>query len=354
MASKFNDRSHRFSVVANEPRTRVPLLRGFENMPLVTLNEAIRPLIPHVSEIQHMVYRVRSDNKEPADGLTTEESASIMLYSLEWIPSENSFYCILNSTLRSTNREALLPPWFSYLKLFMTALSKLRSILGNHVFRGVKMDLRGQYTVGSTCTWWGFSSCTSTVSVLENDQFFGQSGSRTLFSIQCDTGKSIINHSYYEGEDEILLLPGREFKVVGCLDMGNQLHMIQLKEIMPPFPPIASVSLAPRLVTPVELSFSSKGLTDAEMQRLMSDALIKQRCTSLSLSQNKITRQGASIISTAIENNEVRLRKVTHSAIIMREGQTMPRRRIVSQKSSPKSEKAHFIGKETSTNIRSD
>ena len=71
---------------------------------------------------------------------------------------------------------------------------------------------------------------------LENEQFLGKTGPRTLFTITCDSGKSIINHSRFVGEEEVLLLPGREFKVVGCLDMGNQLHMIQLKEIQPPFP----------------------------------------------------------------------------------------------------------------------
>ena len=59
MASKFTDAHHRFSDVAAEPRKRLPPLRGFEDMPLVTLDEAIKPLIPHVPEIQHMVYKVR-------------------------------------------------------------------------------------------------------------------------------------------------------------------------------------------------------------------------------------------------------------------------------------------------------
>ena len=104
------------------------------------------------------------------------------------------------------------------------------------------MDLRDNYVVGSTCVWWGFSSCTSTVTVLENDEFFGTTGARTLFSIECDTGKSIINHSCFY-EEEILLLPGREFQVVGCLHLGPEAHMIQLREIEPQYPNIATISL---------------------------------------------------------------------------------------------------------------
>ena len=313
-------------------------------MPLVTLDVAIKPLIPLVPEIEHMVYTVRGDNNEPADGLTAEESASIMLYSLEWPPPKRSFYYILNSMLRSTNRQAQLPSWFSYMKLFMTGLAKLRSIPAQHVFRGVKADLRSQYAKGSTCVWWGFSSCTLSADVLESEQFLGKTGPRTLFTITCDSGTSIINHSRFVGEDEILLLPGREFKVSGCLDLGHQLHMIQLREIEPPFPHIASIQLpsppiidevilkkktqseipgklkskppAPQPVTPVELSYSYEGLCDADMQRVMHEALLEKQCTSLNLSGNQITHEGAVIIAKAIQNNKVRPSTVLSSDLM--------------------------------------
>ena len=326
MASKFTDGSHRFSDASGEPRKRLPPLRGFENMPLVTLDEAIKPLIPHVPEIQHMVYTVRSDNRKPADGLTTEESASIMLYSLEWSPSENSFYCILNNMLRSTSRQAQLPPWFLYLRLLITALSKLPSTPGRTVYRGVKMDLRDEYAVGSTRVWWGFSSCTTSISVLQNDQFFGKTGARTLFSIECDTGKSIIEHSYFEGEDELLLLPGRELKVVGCLPMAHQVHMIQLKEIQPPFPNIAVlliVKAPPKTASSSAcdtcgiIVFVERDSLDADMQRVMHEALVEKRCTSLDLSRNKITYEGAAIIAKAIQNNKVRPSTVLSSDLMM-------------------------------------
>ena len=241
-----------------------------------------------------------------------------MLYSLEWSPSENSFYCILNNMLRSTSRQAQLPPWFLYLRLLITALSKLPSTPGRTVYRGVKMDLRDEYAVGSTRVWWGFSSCTTSISVLQNDQFFGKTGARTLFSIECDTGKSIIEHSYFEGEDEILLLPGRELRVVGCLTMAHQLHMVQLKEIQPPFPNIAMiVPPAPQPVIPVKLSYSCEGLVDADMQRVMHQALVEKRCTSLDLSRNEITYEGAVIIAKAIQNNKVRPSTVLSSDLMM-------------------------------------
>ena len=336
MASRFTEGSHRFSDVDGEPQRRLPPLRGFETMPLVTLEEATQPLIPHVAEIEHMVHTVKEDNKKPADGLTVDESASISLYSLEWSPSQNSFYLILNSMLRSPSRQDNLPPWLLYLRLFITALSKLPSTPCRTIYRGVKMDLRDKYIVGAAYVWWGFSSCTSSIDVLKNDQFFGQSGARTLFSIECDTGKSILNHAFFHGENEILLLPGREVKVIGCLPMGNEVHMIQLVEIEPRFPHIASIAptclpdignlsvnaeaaskslpkakvpesylSAAEPATHVELSYQGRGLVDADIQRVMQEALVEKRCTSLNLRDNKIADKGADTIATTIQNNKV-------------------------------------------------
>lgn len=54
-----------------------------------------------------MVQLVKSKCQKPEDNLIIDESASIMLYSLAWMPLEESFYIILNKTLRDKNRENL-------------------------------------------------------------------------------------------------------------------------------------------------------------------------------------------------------------------------------------------------------
>jgi hypothetical protein len=186
-----------------------------------------------------MVWTVKGDCDDPRDDMTPDELASIKLYSMDWEPSDKSFYAILNKTLRSEDRPQL-KSWFLYLRLLLTALTHLSSSRLT-IFRGVKMDLRAEYPAGSTFIWWGFTSCTSTLKVLESDRFLGKKGVRTLFTIECLAGKDIRKHSFYRGEDEILLLPGRQFKVVSCLDSGNNLHMIHLKEVEPPFPLLAPV-----------------------------------------------------------------------------------------------------------------
>lgn len=54
--------------------------------------------------------------------------------------------------------------------------------------------------------------------------------------------ENIQAHSFYPEEDEALLLPGRYFLVIGCLDQGNSLHIIQLREKQPKYPLIKLVS----------------------------------------------------------------------------------------------------------------
>ncbi len=89
--------------------------------------------------------------KLPPDGLTVNESASITLYSMGWKPLEKCLYVALNATLRSADRHQLTP-WFLYLKLFLTALSRLPSIQRT-VYRGVKLDLSAHHTRGETVVW---------------------------------------------------------------------------------------------------------------------------------------------------------------------------------------------------------
>jgi hypothetical protein len=245
MATGGNDGTQRYvrvSDIAKEPLEMHMPIRGYEKMPLVSLEEAVKPLVSMLPEIQDYVYVAKQRYKpELANGLTKDESASIMLYSMEWEPHGECLYFALNATLRSEDRRKL-KPWFSYLKLILTALSTLPSTR-HFVYRGVKMDLSKEYPKGRTFVWWGFSSCTTSIEVLENEQFLGKTGSRTLFTIDCDSGKDISHHSYYQSEGEVLLLAARQFEVKACLEPAPGLHMIQLKEIPSPISLLQPVSV---------------------------------------------------------------------------------------------------------------
>lgn len=210
-------------------------IEGYEKKPLVSLDEAIAPLIPLVPDVKRKAWIAKHRATNHADGLTLDESASIILYSMEWSESQESLYRILNSTLRVENR-TLLKPWFLYLKLILTGLNKLPSIGGRPIYRGVKQNLSHIYRPGKIIVWWGFSSCTSTINVLDKEEFLGKNGMRTLFTIEGKNAKDIQRHSMYPEENEVLFMPATQFEVIGQYQPSSDVHMIQLKETEPIYP----------------------------------------------------------------------------------------------------------------------
>ncbi|CAF3846848.1 unnamed protein product, partial [Rotaria sp. Silwood1] len=224
----------RFTDVYSEPVDRLlSPIKGYQNKPLVSLMETIEPVSGFFDEIEDNVKVALHNCRNPADGLTQQESASIHLYTMQFEDGP-SLYEVLNESLRAENRQDL-KPWFTYLKLFFTALYKLPSE-NRRVWRGIRnVDLSEKYNTGTEFAWWGVSSCTAGMQVLESSQFLGKEGLRTLFSIECINGKSVAAHSYFKNtENEVILMPGSYFQVIGQLSPGSGLHIIELKEIIPP------------------------------------------------------------------------------------------------------------------------
>jgi hypothetical protein len=232
----------RFFDFGAEPCIMLMPIQGYEEKPLVSLEEAVEPITSIVPDVKRMAWVAKkkcegiSDNK-----LSLDESAALMLYTMEWEPHEECFYVVLNATLRAADRKKLIP-WFLFLKLVLTALARLPPSNPSVVYRGIKRDMRKDYSKGKTVIWWGFSSCTSTLDVLENDQFLGSRGARTFFTIECTNGKDIQKYSSIPSENEIILPPARQFQVVASLKQSGDLNMVQLKEIEPPYPLLGPVS----------------------------------------------------------------------------------------------------------------
>jgi hypothetical protein len=315
----------RYSDIAGEPQDMLMPIEGFEDKPLVSIEEAIAPLVDIVHDVERKAWVAKTKcKKTPSDGLSIDESTSIMLYTMEWEPQDKCLYGALNKILRAEDRRKL-KPWFLYLKLFLTGLARLPSI-SRTIYRGVKQNLNHLYPEGETCIWWGFSSCTTSVRVLQNEDFLGKSGTRTMFNIECVTGKNIQNHSFHRSEDEILLLPARQFQVVSCLDSGNDLYIVQLKETEPPFPLLEPILLPnptvlsnnsltvelpssplEELINEYQLSSAiylwARELTDHDIELVVKKAIIGKRCTQLSLWGNEITSTGALILADALRNN---------------------------------------------------
>jgi hypothetical protein len=132
-----------------EPDAVLLPIEYYERKPLVSLEEAIKPLVSLVVDVKQNAWIAKLRANSPVDGLTPDESASIILYSMEWAETEESLYYILHSTLRAEKR-SLLKPWFLYLKLILTALTKLSSTEGRAFYRGVKLNLSTIYPPGKT------------------------------------------------------------------------------------------------------------------------------------------------------------------------------------------------------------
>ena len=93
--------------------------------------------------------------------------------------------------------------------------------------------------------------------VLSNARFFGNDGPKTLFAIECHSGKNIRKHSLYPDEQEVLLPPGCQFEITGSLKRDNNLHIIYLKEIKPKYPLIKLVQPPSRISQNTETSVAS-------------------------------------------------------------------------------------------------
>ncbi|CAF4231201.1 unnamed protein product [Rotaria sp. Silwood2] len=252
-----------------------------------------------------MVQRVKGYCHSPKDGLTLDESASIFLYSMEWHPGDQSFYFILNATLLKTDR-GLLKPWFSYLRLIMTALAKLPSESKRfHVYRGVKRDLSAEIKTENTIVWWAFSSCTTSLNVLDNERYLGKNEKRTLFTIDCYSGKKIRNHTFYPEEDEVLLFPASQFKVIGYLGEGSDLFVVQLEEIQPKYPLINPIEPSKNIIPDVT------SYTPASIASLVIPKLQKERLPTLLPVQRSLAALAKPVLQPiARSNNSVQLLEI--------------------------------------------
>ena len=100
-------------------------ITGYEQEPLVSLEEACQPLQTILgTELKLYITVAKLNSKECKNGLTQDESASIYLYTMEWNETEKSLFAVFNQTL-CTNDRSQLQPWLKYLKLFFTAFVKL-------------------------------------------------------------------------------------------------------------------------------------------------------------------------------------------------------------------------------------
>ncbi|CAF1488396.1 unnamed protein product [Adineta ricciae] len=200
-------------------------LDGYLLKPLVSLEESLKEILPQIDQLEQLIKTAIENCRYPnKHNLTKDESAALYLYSIEC--GTGSFYRIFNQALRSENRSALVP-WFSFLKLFHTALNKLPVVKGN-IWRGLREDVSNMYYTGLELTWWSVNSCSLSINIIKH--FLGPTS--TLFLIEAENGRNMSGYTKFENENEVILPPGTRLRVVSnALDHDGGLHVIHTMEI---------------------------------------------------------------------------------------------------------------------------
>ena len=203
-----------------------------------TLEEALAPM--GYEEPKNLAKSLITNAKEKqeemdAPGLTVEDIAAIMCYTLEWdkerFGNAESPYRILNDSLSVNRRKGGIKKIRGFLFLLLQALRKLpRYIPKNHtLYRGIRTRVqtevdpnfpeRRPYAAGNEKTWWAF---TSTTVKLDVTQLFLGRDMCTLF-IVCGKpwGYDVSTFSNFPEEKEILLEPERRFRITNVIREGG-------------------------------------------------------------------------------------------------------------------------------------
>ncbi|CAF3029542.1 unnamed protein product [Rotaria sp. Silwood2] len=83
-------RAQRVTDITDEPLEFIAPITGYEKEPLVSLEQATKPLVKILPTIESRVYVAKQKCRKPADNLTQDESAAIMLYTMGWQPRNES------------------------------------------------------------------------------------------------------------------------------------------------------------------------------------------------------------------------------------------------------------------------
>jgi len=170
---------------------------------------------------------------EQYPGLDQDAVASIHLYTNETI-----LYHVMNEKLRSKERDSrdFKRHFYPYIRLLLDALKILAVAKKGkkQVNRGVTKNLVKEYPKyyqeEGSILWWQFSSCTMKIKALEDPNFLGTTGPRTIFQIHTSFGADISEFSAISSEAEHLLPPGTPLKIDSILNCGGGLTIIQCSD----------------------------------------------------------------------------------------------------------------------------
>lgn len=211
----------------------LPAVTGVFDTPLMDFRKAVEPVSRVLARLDRHIERSSAFGESKiaegvlgdsayGEGLSADAISALHLYTCE-----SAFYREINAVLRSPDRERLVP-YLPYLRLLFSAMESLPAQT-RPLWRGVALDLRSQYPLGQTVTWWGVSSCTSELGVAK--AFLGSRGRRTLFEVTPARAVAIRRFSAFTGEEEYILAPGTRLKVTEVKAERGGLCTVRLTEL---------------------------------------------------------------------------------------------------------------------------
>ncbi|WP_395359237.1 ADP-ribosyltransferase domain-containing protein [Streptomyces sp. YH02] len=211
----------------------LPAITGVFDTPLMDFRKAVEPVSRVLARLDRHIERSSTFGESKvaegalgesafAEGLSADAISALHLYTCE-----SAFYREINAVLRSPDRERLVP-YLPYLRLLFSAVESLPAQT-RPLWRGVALDLRSQYPLGQTVTWWGVSSCTSELGVAK--AFLGSRGRRTLFEVTPARAVAIRRFSAFTGEEEYILAPGTQLTVTEVKAERGGLCTVRLTEL---------------------------------------------------------------------------------------------------------------------------
>jgi len=296
-------------VVANHFQSILSLIK-YDSIPLVTIEQAIQPLISFLPQIENYLQLIKDQCRQhTSDLLTFDQRASIMLYAIIWQPYDQCLYFQLNSILRNFNFDQL-QSWRLYFKLLFSSLVQLPSNY-SIVYRGSHVDLSKSYQLQKMIHWNDLSLCTNSIEFIHEDVRL-----KTIFLIECQTVKYLQSYCYGEQKNLFVFLPGTKFQVVDCIyHENNQRYLIKLKEIQSSYllhsrkycDRYRNSSLEHRILDNEHswtIDLDRQNLTDRDMKIVVKHALNKRNCKRIRLRENFITAHGCSVLSEGLYHNQ--------------------------------------------------
>ncbi|MEV7614194.1 ADP-ribosyltransferase domain-containing protein [Streptomyces sp. NPDC089799] len=205
----------------------LPEITGVFDTPLMDFQDAVEPVARLLSGLDGHVLRSHEFGKRRADAAAAGGPSAEAIAALHLYTCESAFYREINAVLRSPDRSRVVP-YLPYLRLLFSAMSELPARTES-LWRGVSLDLRSQYPLGRTVTWWGVSSCTPELGVAR--AFLGSRGKRTLFEVVPVRAVGIRDFSAFTHEEEFILAPGTQLKVTDVKTQRGGLTTVRLTEL---------------------------------------------------------------------------------------------------------------------------